>query len=98
MAPDTLPERGGSQRQVEAAEHEVRDAEVDDEHCGGVPDLQTSGALVKHSHHRAVSTIIRPSTCSTDVVSNEINAINTEYPKISAYILKYFCREREIEQ
>jgi hypothetical protein len=52
-----LPKGGGSQRQVEAAEHEVWDAEVDDEHCRGVPDLRTGGTLVKHFHQKSASTI-----------------------------------------
>lgn len=58
MTPGALPERRGSQGQVETAKHEVRDAQVDDEHCGGVPDLRTGCALVKHCHQKASSTNI----------------------------------------
>lgn len=64
MTPGALPECGGSQRQVETAEHEVRDAEVDDEHCGGVPDLRTGGGLVRHCHQKASSITTYPSIYS----------------------------------
>lgn len=60
MTPGALPERGGSQRQVETAEHEVGDTQVDDKHCGGVPDLRTGGALVRHCHQKASSTTTYP--------------------------------------
>lgn len=41
VAPGALPEGGGGQRQVEAAGHEVRYAEVDDEHGRRVANLWT---------------------------------------------------------
>ena len=46
MAPGTLPERRRRQRQVETAEHQIRDAEVNDEHSGSVPNLRTDKQIM----------------------------------------------------
>jgi len=48
VAPRPLPEQRRHQRQVEAAQHQVGHAQVDDEHSGRVPHL-------KHNHRKHVS-------------------------------------------
>lgn len=46
VCPGALPEGGSSQRQVEAAEHEVGHTQVDDEDSGGITDLRAD----THTH------------------------------------------------